>query len=113
MINAIEKETIKNTWRLMIYFWGVVAAAVGVLYSTGFIQVPATAGDVQIIQDTVTSNKRTINQVDTNVRSLQLDVEVSKTKQESVNDKLKAVSDSQREIQRDIKSILQLMIKDG
>ncbi|MCP5014642.1 MAG: hypothetical protein GY938_05085 [Ketobacter sp.] len=113
MISAQEVQTIKNNWRIVAYFVGAFWGIVGILYAGGFVDLPANAGDVQIIQDTVKSNKKTINRVDANVRSLQMDVEVSKTKQKSVDDKLKAVSDSQRDIQRDIKTILQLMIKNG
>ncbi len=56
MINANEVQTIKNNWRLFTYFAGLMGAVLIALYVGGFVQLPASAGDVQTIQDTVIQN---------------------------------------------------------
>ena len=111
MLKAHEKVLIKDSWRLLAYFWAIVAAAFAGLHAAGFIDLPATAGSVAQIRIEQIIVQETLESVHTEVNSIHRDRKGDEEKRKSFQRQLDQLDHGQKNIQSDVKSILKLMIQ--
>jgi len=110
MIKDNEKELLKNSWRLLLAFWVIIAGVASTLVASGFLNLPATANNVETIRNMVSDNKNVLGSMSRQVQTFNTETVLQKTRQVYIERRLQRIERQQIEQRKDTKEILRLIL---